>query len=81
MTNQEKIREGIQELIFASWDKPVKSADLAWDILSYLHSQGVVYKIEEKLPSIFNVFEEVISAYEYRQKLVDYGKFESLLGE
>ena len=44
MSKQEEIREGVQELIFESWDKPVKSADLAWDILSYLHSKGVVIK-------------------------------------
>ena len=45
MNKQEEIRKGMQELIFKSWDKPVnKSADLAWDIISYLHSQGVVIK-------------------------------------
>jgi len=51
MNKQEEIKEGIQELIFASWDKPVKSADLARDIIAYLHSQGVVIKKEE-LPAI-----------------------------
>jgi len=49
MNKQEEIRKGIQELIFESWDKPVKSADLAWDIISYLHSQGVVIKVESWL--------------------------------
>jgi len=51
MTRQEEIREGIQELIFASWDKPVRSADLAWDIIVYLHSQGV-RRMKDELPII-----------------------------
>ena len=46
MNKQQEIREGIQELIFESWDKPVKSADLAWDIIAYLHSQGCVIRVE-----------------------------------
>ena len=50
MTRQEEIKEGVEDIIFKSWEKPVKSADLSFDILSYLHSQGVVIKVKGELP-------------------------------
>jgi len=52
LTEQEKIREGLQEFIFESWDKSVKSTDLAWDILFYLYSHNVVIKVDSEMPEI-----------------------------
>ena len=53
------IREGLEELIFNSWDKPIKSADLAYDIMAYFDSQGVVLKAEGELPEPRYPYSEV----------------------
>ncbi len=55
MTKQEEIREGI-----ANYLKNKDSCHIDWDweygfadeILAYLHSQGVVIKVEGKLPFV-----------------------------
>lgn len=51
MTKQEDIREGIRTIIDDPLvyiaDKPVEYTD---KILSYLHSQGVVVKVNRELP-------------------------------
>ena len=53
MTKQEEIREGMEEVIspymirglYSGWDKAV---------LKYLHSQGVVIKVDDYLVTQFN---------------------------
>jgi len=51
------------------------------ELLSYLHSQGLVLKVEGELPSVFDYNEDVMSAVEYKKKLVSCGFFESLIGD
>jgi len=48
MTKQEEIREGLGNVI-AQWH-PLVTGDLLDAILSYLHSQGVVIKVDRELP-------------------------------
>ena len=50
MTKQEDIRGGIADIIFNSWGKYEKTTDTAYDIVAYLHSQGVVIKVERERP-------------------------------
>jgi len=47
MSKQEEIREGIQDLIFEaqSWED-YTNEEMVDKILKYLHSQGVVIKVE-----------------------------------
>ena len=62
MTKQEKIREGVASLTRDRFKQPAENAGLDWDenfnhylasdILSYLHSQGVVIKVDRELPEI-----------------------------
>ncbi len=57
MTKQEKVREGIAKLTEDRFRFPAEEAGLVWDknfnymlasdILSYLHSQGIVIKVAE----------------------------------
>ena len=51
MTKQDEIREKIEEIFrndtqYPSWDKATDA------VLNYLHSQGVVIKVEKELPTI-----------------------------
>jgi len=61
------------------WEKWIDT--LVEKVILKLHSQGVVIKAEGELPSIFDSNEDGISAYEYKQKLAGYSKFESLVEE
>ena len=47
MTKQEEIREGIYKILKEEYDPRTKESDQTWDILSYLHSKGVVIKNPE----------------------------------
>ena len=51
MTKQEKIREGIKDMLsgwgIGNWDIDHSAID---DLLNYLHSQGAVLKVDRKLP-------------------------------
>jgi len=55
LTKQEEIRKGIETIIsdqgyYFPWGKT------AQEILAYLHSQGVVIKVEKELPSDKNLY-------------------------
>ena len=50
MTRQEEIREGIAIIVMSSWCRTEKSEDTAYDIMRYLHSAGVVIKVDRELP-------------------------------
>lgn len=55
-TKQEEIREGIKQLFRENfyadgWHQPICDVDLTTEfLLDYLHSQGVVLKVERELP-------------------------------
>jgi len=49
MTKQEKIIEGIGHVITVN--RPYIANKIAYKIAEYLHSQGVVIKVEEWLPT------------------------------
>ena len=54
MTKQEEIREGIKEILLPSGKEsvitPYMSGIVSQLIMEYLHSQGVVIKVERELP-------------------------------
>ena len=86
MTKQEKIQKGIDNILHNCYSKDLSACSLHKifqpvkgrnELLKYLHSQGVGIKGE--LPSIFDANEDVISALEYKKKLV--GFFELLIEE
>lgn len=95
MTKQEEIREGIAELDKlcplgnggecppdnAKCKKCAYKFQTADVILSYLHSKDVAIKVAESLPSAFDIDDEVISAIEYKKKLVGYSLTEPLIKE
>lgn len=51
MTKQEKIREGVLNIVAEPVD--ITLGQMTDEILSYLHSQGVVLKVERELPNWF----------------------------
>ena len=46
MTKQEEIREGMKRILEADIRKPMTAVNLIEAILQYLHSQGVVIKVD-----------------------------------
>ena len=60
MTKQEEIREGVDRIIrhwsptvtvSADWQPLYKGVSVGQDIMLYLHSQGVVIKVERNEPT------------------------------
>jgi len=87
LNKREKIREGLRtiirkEMLYLRHGREESFiGQLEISLTYYLHSQGVVIKVEGELPSVFGSNEEVISAYEYKQKLDGYVKAASLVEE
>ncbi len=102
MTKQEEIREGIAKLTEDRFRFPAEEAGLIWDknfnymlasnILSYLHSQGVVIKVDRELPSLTDAsrcspgsytWNKHIAEFNYQQDMLraGYGAFEPLIEE
>ena len=88
MTKQEEIREAITycpegkecpHYGSKNWQDCIDC--MVENVMNTLHSQGCVFRVEGKLPSIFNSNEDVISALEYRKKLVGYVPVEPLVKE
>lgn len=65
MTGQQKIREGTAKFLYEArggknWEKSINREEWlnhAGELLAYLHSQGVVIKVERELPGNPFVFE------------------------
>lgn len=58
MTKQEEIREGMEKLVSeAYWYEGKRNivVDIAKKMLLYLHSQGVVLKVDRELPETWRV--------------------------
>ena len=54
-TKREEIREGLADIIMESWGKSEKSTDTAYNILSYLHREGVERKIAGEFPKMSEI--------------------------
>ena len=97
---REKIREGIEKLTEDRFRSPAEGAGLNWDrsfnrllaedILSYLHSQGIVIKVDRELPIVpqaaiapmyDKVFLEGINAGQYNMLKAGYVAVEPLVTE
>ena len=60
MTKQEEIREGIANILMDCGDEYWKHCSMEAElILIYLHSQGVVLKVERELPKLKELVGEV----------------------
>ena len=68
-TKQEEIREGVKRLV--EWAVETSKPDRAIkDIIQYLHSQGVVLKVERKLPKNDWTNEDMKRAWDIAQKFM-----------
>ncbi len=50
MTKQEKVREGMSDILFRKGRGKWYKDEIINELLAFLHSQGVVVKVERELP-------------------------------
>ena len=73
MTKQEEIRSGIEKFVSeAYWYEGEKNivTDITKQLISYLHSQGVVIKVDKKLPDTYLGWRKLEKK---TKKMPDYG--------
>ena len=89
MTKQEEIREGMVALFHEmGLGETIDSETFQQRILFYLHSQGVVIKVERELSAVTYTITAAITPHElmiiereYRKAYAGYGAFEPLIEE
>lgn len=87
MTKQEEMKQGILNIIESHHDRITLPGTMVGQILSYLHSKGVVVRVEGELPNITCInnedyvkgFMSGIKTLEGEIVKAGYGAFEPLI--